>query len=368
MIILIAGLGQMGTIYINALKKLGVEENSIIGYDIDAKKASVAYEKFPRLQRISSLVHDNGLDHYAQACEDLISSAHAAIVAVNTPSHHKVIIDLMDFGIKHFLCEKPIGISMEAVDEIGAAVKKTCAKVFTAFLMNFSPAILYVIDKMKSEMLIMTEGSVVWGKNRKGDKRPTPGDLEDESVHGAGILHRLAGINQQVKGLNVSASLTYPDFADPAAQAKAHELDSSFPKRVNATSMIIEKIFTDVCMIPCVLHSSFIYPRQIRKVSVVLAKRENPNNPAYSVEMDFDVRTGIGGVEDQITFTALDGNKPEFLLFPCDKILDQTRAFLQAIEVKIDPRLTDFDEARRAVAFSDAVMESHHLAGVVVNI
>lgn len=353
--ILIAGLGQMGKVYINALKKLGVEEAEILGHDIDSVKCNEFKQKFP------------GVNCFPLLHEDVHEEATSmAIVATNTPSHHKVIAELMSFGIRHLLCEKPIGINMEAVEQIGTAIKETGAKIFTAFLMNFSPSVLKVIEKMQSEDLIMTEGSVVWGKNRKGDKRPTPGDLEDESVHGVGILHRLAGVNQKIQELKVSAQLTYPEFVDPTAQAKAHSLDSSFPERVNATSMVLERIKTDVSETSCVLHSSFLYPHQIRRVSTVLSKQSDPLCPMYSVEMDFDVKTGIGGVEDQLTITTLDGNKVEFFQFACDKILDQTRAFLQAAKGTVDPRLADFDEAKRAVAFSDAVMKSNQLLGATV--
>ena len=200
---------------------------------------------------------------------------------------------------------------------------------------------------------------MVWGKNRKGDKRPTHGDLEDESVHGKGILNQLIHINQVVRGSCVSGMLTYPKFTDSLSQGKAHELDTSFPLRVNASSMVLECIKTDRAEVACVMHSSFLYSHQVRRVSLVLSMKDDPLSPVYSVEMDFDVKTGIGGYEDQITITQLDGNKVEFLPFSSDKILDQTQAFIKVPTGVIDPRLTQFEDAERAVAFSQAVFRSH---------
>lgn len=365
--IVVVGLGQMGNIYLNALEKIGIDEKDIIGVDIDRKRVEEAKKKFPGVNFTSSMVFYNSLDPntYIEGGCGVDGEIAMAIIATNTPSHHKVIDEIVFWNdIRHVLCEKPLGINTGAVKEIERVIKIQKAQVFTVFLMNFSPAVLHVIEKMQQEGLILTEGSVVWGKNRMGDKRPTPGNLEYESVHGAGILHKLAEVNQQIQKTRVSAQLTYPKFADTDAQTKARLLDASFPENVNASCMILEVIKTDLAQISCVLHSSFLYSHQVRRVSCVLSRKDNPLLPVYSVEMDFDVKTGTGGAEDQLTITTLYGNKVEFLQFACDRILEQTKAFVEAFSGSAaDPRLTGFEEAKRSVAFSEVALLSHQKGG-----
>lgn len=347
--VVVVGLGQMGQLYLKKLQTLGVQ---LFGYDIDPAKEMAIAEMFPNETLVAS----------ATCVTDM------AIVATNTPSHHRVLIDLMDRGIKHILCEKPLGIDFAAVNEVRDVMVRTGSQIYTAFLMNFSPALLHLIDKMRVENLVLTEGSVVWGKNRYGDKRPTPGDLEDETVHGVGILHNLCAVNQEILQIDVMARLTYPKYASPEAQAKAHALDPSFPAVVNASTMTLEIITTDKGEVPCSLHSSFIGAQQTRRVTAVLSRADDPRQPVYSVEFNFDVKSG-GGIVDQLLITMLDGNSVERLEFSCDKLLDQTRAFITATSGGvIDPRLTNYTRAREAVAFSEAVLASHTLDGQKVTV
>lgn len=344
--ITIIGLGQMGSFYVNKLLGMGISPDCIFGIDIDPAKVEAMRGKIEL------------------TCD--LSQMDAAIVTTNTPSHHRVLADLMDCGVKWIFCEKPLGIDMDAVDEIREVMLRTESRIYTAFLMNFSPALLHLIDRMRAENLLLTEGSVVWGKNRYGDKRPTPGDLEDETVHGVGILHNLCAVNQAIRQIDVMARLTYPTYANQEAQAKAHALDPSFPKHVNASTMALDIITTNNGVVPCHLHSSFLMAEQTRRVTAVLSRADDPSQPVYSVEFNFDVKVD-GAIQDLLRITELDGNKVKEHEFSCDKLLDQTSAFITAVSGGVvDPRLTDYNKAREAVAFSEAVLESHIRSGQTV--
>ena len=350
--IAIIGLGQMGGYYVNTLLKAGVKASAIVGVDIDPAKVAAAKKKFP------SIAFQDSLDSM---------EVDAAIVATNTPSHHPVLISLMERNVRWLICEKPLGIDMSAINQVRDVMLRTKSYIFTAFLMNFSPALLYVIDKMQTENLVLAEGSVVWGKNRYGDKRPTPGDLEDETVHGAGVLHNLCVVNQEILSIAVMGRLTHPTFASAEAQAKAHALDPSFPTKVNASTMVIESISTNKGEVLCNMHSSFIGSHQVRRVTAVLSRADNPSQPVYTVEFNFDVKTS-SAIVDHLTVTTLDGNTVERLEFVCDKLSDQTKAFMAAARGDaIDPRLTDYNEARKAVAFTEAVLASHQIGGGIVS-
>lgn len=343
--IAVVGIGKMGTDYVRLVQVGG---NSVVGIDIDPVKVEAAKKNFPEMV----------FSPHPESIEDF--DFDGAIVATNTPSHHKVLIDLMRRGVRYILCEKPIGLHMAAVKEVEAVMKETGSKIYTGLLMNFSPATLHVITMMQAANLVMTEGSFVWGKNRMPDKRPTPGDLEDETVHGVGILHALASVNQAIQQILVSAHLTYPVYASAEAQAKAHEFDPSFPMEVNATTMGTELIRTNLGDVPCSLHSSFILGSQVRRVTAVLAKASDPTELVFSVEFNFDVNKA-----DQVRITALTTNDVVVKDFPCDKLGDQTKAFLHAVfNGTEDPRLTDFTGAKQAVAMTEAILLSHKLGGI----
>lgn len=354
--IAIVGLGQMGIIYLKNLLSMGYQESDIIGIDIDPAKIEAAKEKFPGIIVLNQM-------------DERVSTA---IVCTNTPSHHRVIVELAERGVKHIFCEKPLGMNVAAVNEIRDAITKTGTKVYAAFLINFSPVLKDLAELMERENLLITEGHVVWGKNRFGNNRPTPGDLEDESVHGVGVLHMLAGINQQIREIKVSGRLTFPKYVDEAAQAKARELDPTFPAidAVNASSMITEQVVTD--RFECLtfgIHSSFIMGTQRREVGVLLCSADDPRCPKYYAGMEFDIKTGEGKVADRLTLTKIENNQIVVTEKACNKIIEETRAFLAvAADEEKDPRSTDFAEALMAVRFSDSVLRSHMNGGEVIEV
>ena len=361
--VVVVGLGQMGNLYVEKLMRLGIVPKHIIGIDIDPAKIVAAKEKFPGVTLLGHIDETAIHNPTSEPCDQIKCSiagyVDTAIVATNTPSHHRVIIELMERGVKSILCEKPLGISADAVSEIQEVMNRTGAQVFTAFLMNFSLAILHVIKRMQDEGLIMTEGSAVRGKNRFGDSRPTPGDLKDETVHGAGILQNLCAVNQKIRRIDVLAQLTYSEYTSFEAQVKARALDPSFPMEVNASTMALEVITTDKGEVPCNLHSSFLLSSQTCRITAVLSRAHDPLQPVYSVEFNFDVKVD-GKIIDKLMITTLDGNVIENLEFGADKLGDQTAAFLAAASgSEVDPRLTDFNEARNAVKFTEAALQSH---------
>lgn len=346
--VLVVGLGYMGDVYLRNLREqLTVDAANIIGMDIVEENITKTRAKFLEIRLVNSFDEVN------------FSEITMGFVLVNTPSHAKVLIELMNRGVRHLLCEKPLAMKLSSVSEIEKKAEETGSSVFIAHLMNFSPAVLHLQKKMQKEGLILTEGSVVWGKNRMGDARPTPGDLEDEMLHGRGILNQLVKINQTVEHRMVSGILTFPEFVNSDAQKKARELDISFPEHPNASTMVLEKIITNRTVANSILHSSFLYPCQTRRVSCVLSRKESPKVPVYSAEMNFDIKAKFGSV-DHLKETELNVKQIKELEFPTNKILEQIRVFINvSLDGNPDNRLACLEEARSAVSFFEAVEKSH---------
>ncbi|MEI9967019.1 MAG: Gfo/Idh/MocA family oxidoreductase [Candidatus Moraniibacteriota bacterium] len=344
-IVTIVGFGQMGRYYLNNLQNIGLAEDNIVVCDIDPAKVARAQNDFPALAIAGTL--------------DALPVTETAIIASNTPSHCVAIEALTVRGTRFIFCEKPLGLSLEETDRIDAAVRAVDGAVYTAFLINFSPAVQALIEQMRIEDLVLVEGMVTWGKNRFGDTRPSSGDTEDESVHGAELLRLLAGINREIHSETVSGRVSYLDFVDQAAQDRAHALDPSFPRTVDSSTFALLTMETNVGKVSCSLQSSFLLGEQVRQVRVLLASREKPEMPRYAARFDFDVKRE-SGIVDLLQVTDIQkktdiGEQP----WAGDKIKAQLLAFYEAIAGgKIDERLTSFLRAKAAVAFTKAIQQS----------
>lgn len=349
----IIGMGQMGSSYAKNLMAMG---HGVIGCDIDLKKVEVARLQFPDVQIECSL--------------DALPVTDVAVVASSTPSHAAVIEMLAARGTRFFFCEKPLGLSVEDTDRIATAVESVGGKVYTAFLINFSPVVQEVIRLMEDEHLVMSHASVLWGKNRIGNKRPSAGDTEDESVHGAELIQMLAAVNRQVYTQTVGGQVLYLDFVDQEAQAHAYALDPSFPTRVDSTTIATMAMVTDTGSVACSLYSDFVMGKQKREVHIVLVEHANPTRPRYGILMTFDVRQDDGSFQDTIQITDLQKNEDlDERAVDANKLREQLEAFFSAINgEEEDRRLTPFWRARMAVRFTKAVQDSHWSGGVPVSV
>lgn len=341
---LVVGVGQMGKTYLKCLVQLGVAPEDILAVDIDPARLAEVKEGWPAIRSGASL--DEALGNAGVSPEKIS----CAFVTVNTPAHHLIIADLCAWGVRWIFTEKPLGLNGEAVKFIEARLES--ARIFTAFLINFSGATEYLIDFLKRENLYLAEAFVEWGKDRTGDSRPTPGDIQDETVHGLGVVNLLAGINQEVRELSVKSSLTFLSYAEPEAQKKARARDASFPEQPNSSSFIIEDLTTSRGRVVIGVHSSFIMLRQTRRVQLTLSGTDS-GIPEYLVWVDFDTKEG-----DILSLKKAGRNQETMTVaFKGNKVLAETEAFLKAAAGgETDPRLTDFKTAKLSVLLTDEII------------
>lgn len=342
--IIIVGLGYMGHFYVaNMLKKGGLRQSQIVAVDVNSEKVIKFREEYPEIQCYESI--DAALGSKEKAT--------AAFVLTNTPSHHLVVSDLVKKGVGYIFVEKPLGIDSRAVALIKKNMKPE-TKIFTAFLMNFSGAKDYLTLFMKEKRLYLAEAMVSWGKDRTGDSRPTPGDLQDESIHGWNFCDTLTSINQERKRAVVYARVTFLPYFDQQVQKRAHELDASFPLMANSSSFITETLTTDKGRVVILIHSSFVMLRQTRKVILTLNGVISAT-PEWLAEINFDTKDG-----DILELKPVGKNKPiELLKFSGDKVWLETEAFLRFVQSgEKDSRLTGFQQAKASVDFTDAAIRS----------
>lgn len=360
---LVLGTGMMGKNYIRQLIDIGVDPASIIGADIDEGKFDAIRKDIPQAADIE-LVRTSSERPLKEFVD--VFGIESVFLCTNTPSHHRLLVELMEQGITKIFCEKPLALNMDGVLGVQKAKMRTGANIFTAFLMNFSPALMHLIERMLAEDLVLIQGEASWGKNRYYDPRPTAGDLEDESVHPTGVFHTLVHASrQEIDSIHVGARLSWLDYIDREVQAKANRLDPYFPLKVNSSAFITEVLRYPSVPFDVLLHtnSSYVKGKQVRRVECTFAKRDNPIRPYLATEMNFDTPEG-----DVLECTQLQTKTvEERRVFKANKLAAETKAFLEFTRTGIiDPRLTDYLSARMSVKVTEAIVTSDALNGAVV--
>ena len=289
------------------------------------------------------------------------------IVASNTPAHTSNIRELIAWGVKSILSEKPLWLTTTEVLTINDLAKKENVSIYTAFLIAFSPAVQKVVSFMKESNLILTSWKVDWWKNRINNNRPTAWNLEDESVHWAHLLYLLAGINQEIESAQIAWNISYDQYVDPKVQAEAREYDSSFPSIPSSATNVMTLFKTTRTKITTLLSSSFVAFSQRRVLELTLSDKDTPDVPKYAVEIHFDKKTDNGS-KDTIVIIDLQNNSDVILSdsYKCNKLKDQLQTFLDSNNGTPDIRLTDIDLAVTMTKWVDAALESHINNSVVM--
>jgi len=342
----VIGCGKMGEVYVrNLVERLALNPQKVVVYDVQKEKALGLAEKYN--VRVADSI-------------DALEMG-PTIVATNTPSHIKIIGQLLDKGISNIFCEKPLCLMRSDADDISEAK----ANIYVAFLMRFSKAVNFIADLMVDERLHLTEATTQWGLNFYHNPRPLIGTLIDESVHGIDIINMLVGINQSIEKIRVSAMLTHPDYADPVVQKNAQTIDPSVPNNPDASVFANIKFETSNGLIPASVWSSYIIVQQTRRVCGVLSDADN--HLAYAFEINFDIENKT---KDHIVITKYKNAEVITKIFPCDeKIADETQAFLDVASGKeADRRLIDMRQSLRSVSFTEAILESHEKANTWVEV
>lgn len=340
---LVLGYGKMGQIYVKTLQSYGITGEGLIVVDKDPARL-LGFK--PPIQTFTEL--DEALR------DDTIKTA---FVLSNTNFHRDHITRILNAGVDHIFVEKPLVFRSQELECITAAMRPQ-SKIFTAYLLNFSPAVGYLALFMKERGLDVLEVRGVWGKNRSFDTRMTAGDLEDEAVHMVQLALTLARQGMKIDEIIVSAMLSYLPYASSEAQAKGHAEDASVPLLPSSSTLASMRLYSKWMMpaVFCSFMSSYLSPFQTRFVDVVLG-RHSDCVVTHVGRMQFDT-DGKDSLSLQQT-----GAK-EFAMvehiFPADgKIRDEVGAFLATTRgEQADPRLTEFKDAALSVKLTEAFLES----------
>lgn len=352
---LVIGAGKMGKAYIEKLVSKGISQNEITVVDIDQSKLDAIKKIFPGVRVATEIPNDN----FKFAC-----------VLSNSPAHLLNLESLSDLEMPPaVLVEKPL-ISVSQLNSVQQKTEKLLAalsKGYTAYLIDFSPAMTDLLQFMADHGLVVIEGKGNWEKNRTADRRPTAGDLEDEMTHQLASLMALTKMNQNPSNLAVSCKLTYLDYVNSDAQAALAEQDNSIPANPNSATRLDVEINTDVAEAPVLLSmwSSFTSPEQTRVIQVILST--GGRAPEYGAKIIFDDPQAKG---DILKIWKYPDKEPTVKVYENpDKLGLQVDAFLRAVSVgENHPALKSLADGLSMVRIAEAALKSDKSRSAFIDI
>ena len=190
----VIGLGAISALHVNALKLRGI--------DVVALCDSVE-------ERARKAVEEYGLN--AKVYTDykkLIDNEKLDVVHICTPHylHAPISVYALNRNV-NVLCEKPVAITEEQLDDIEAAVKSSKAVLGVCQQNRYNPSILYAKKYSEDKNLISAAGTLVWKRDAEyygsGDwrgKKATEGGgvMINQALHTLDILQWFMGMPDSV--------------------------------------------------------------------------------------------------------------------------------------------------------------------------
>lgn len=140
--VVLFGAGKMGVEYSKVLQHFGVNF-FVIG------RSEAGVERFYTQTGIKAI--PNGFSVWKEKCE---TDVEFAIVAVSAEELSKTAIDLMNFGVRKILLEKPAGLNREEIKLVRDKAEETGTKIIVGYNRRFYSSVL------KAQEIIKAEGGV----------------------------------------------------------------------------------------------------------------------------------------------------------------------------------------------------------------
>ena len=166
----VVGYGGMGGWHVEHLLKSDVAELAGV-YDIKEER--------------NELARSRGIYAYP-TYEALLADKEVELITVAIPndSHEEVVVKALEAG-KNVICEKPVALSLEALDHMIEAAKKNGVRFSTHQNRRWDVDYL-AMKQIHDEGLI---GNVINLESRIHGSRGIPSDWRGEKVHGGGMLY-----------------------------------------------------------------------------------------------------------------------------------------------------------------------------------
>lgn len=187
--IALIGYGVIGKVHINVINNLN--ENLVGICDIDENKL-------------------NGFDENITYTDykEMLDKTNPDIVHICTPHylHKEMIIYALERNI-NVLCEKPICISKEELNEIEIAVRKSNTQLGVCYQNRYEPVILFAKEYLKNKEVVSAHGSLLWHRDAqyysqaswRGVKEYEGGGvLINQAIHTIDLLQYFYGMPEEI--------------------------------------------------------------------------------------------------------------------------------------------------------------------------
>ena len=190
----IIGLGAISPLHIRAILKYGQKITAIC--DVDSEKRQKVNAEF-------GLNAEEYGDYNA-----LLASGKVDVVHVCTPHylHAEIICAALGANI-HVLCEKPLAINYEQLNDIEKAVKNSSATLGVCFQNRYNASVLYLKDFFKGKEITAATANLVWQRDEKyyasgawrGKKQYEGGGVMiNQAIHSLDLLQWFCGMPETV--------------------------------------------------------------------------------------------------------------------------------------------------------------------------
>ena len=190
----IAGLGAIAPLHIRAILNRGQKITAIC--DVDSEKRQKVNAEF-------GLNAEEYGDYNA-----LLASGKVDVVHVCTPHylHAEIICAALGANV-HVLCEKPLAINFEQLNDIEKAVKNSSATLGVCFQNRYNASVLYLKEFFKGKEITAATANLVWQRDEKyyasgawrGKKQYEGGGVMiNQAIHSLDLLQWFCGMPETV--------------------------------------------------------------------------------------------------------------------------------------------------------------------------
>lgn len=190
----IAGLGAIAPLHIRAILNRGQKITAIC--DVDAARCKKINDEF-----------NLGAKEYSDY-NQMIDSGEVDVIHVCLPHylHSEVICKALSKDI-HVLCEKPLAINFEQLNDIEKAVKNSSATLGVCFQNRYNASVLYLKEFFKGKEITAATANLVWQRDEKyyasgawrGKKQYEGGGVMiNQAIHSLDLLQWFCGMPETV--------------------------------------------------------------------------------------------------------------------------------------------------------------------------
>lgn len=190
----IIGIGSIAPNHIRGIKQSGHEIVALC--DVEVENCAKANER----SNLSARIYSNYIE--------MLDKEKLDAIHICTPHylHAEMICEGLNRNI-NVLCEKPLAINQEQLDQIEKVVKSSKAQLGVCFQNHYNASVLYVKDYLKDKEITGASANLIWNRDARyyaqAEWRGTwvqegGGVMINQAIHGLDLMQWICGMPESV--------------------------------------------------------------------------------------------------------------------------------------------------------------------------